>query len=101
MQHNPLRDHRRRGGRGWILAFALGILSLLIMLLIHVWTNIERVDTSYFITRAQQEIADRHEHLAKLEIERERLLTPHELKQKAVGYGMHEAYPGQIRRLDK
>ncbi|MBO4336116.1 MAG: hypothetical protein J5846_09870 [Desulfovibrio sp.] len=101
MQHNPLRDHRRRGGRGWILAFALGILSLLIMLLIHVWINIERVDTSYFITRAKQDIDERQEHLVKLEIERERLLTPHELKQKAMGYGMHEAYPGQIRRLDK
>lgn len=88
-----------RGGRGWIFAFALGILTFLILLLIHVWLNIERVDTSYFITRAQAEIKNKRSHLAKLEVERERMLTPHELRQKAAELQMHEASPGQTRRI--
>ena len=101
MQRLTVQERRRRGGRGWIFAIALGILSLLIMLLVHVWVNIERVDTSYFITRAQAVINDKRGHLAKLEVERERLLTPHELRQKAQGLGMHEPVPGQIRSIGK
>ncbi|MCR4667026.1 MAG: hypothetical protein K5657_07010 [Desulfovibrio sp.] len=97
-KHFP--DRRRRGGRSWIFAFALGVLSCLLMLLTLVWTNIERVDTSYFITRTHEEIAERKDHMAKLEVEKERLLTPHELRQNAVKYGMHEPFPGQIRRME-
>lgn len=91
------KKHRR----GLIFLFALGILSLLIMLLVHVWINIERVDTSYYIMQVQGEIKDRRDHLAKLEVERERLLTPHELRNKAIEYGMHEPFVGQIRRMER
>lgn len=79
----------------------MGVLSFLIMLLVHVWINIERVDTSYFISRVQGEIDQRRDHRAKLEVERERLLTPHELRQKALQYGMHEPFVGQIRRMER
>ena len=99
MQRYNAQARSKRGGRGWIFFFALGILSFLILLLIHVWINIERVDTYYFITRAQEEIRDKRDHLAKLEVERERMITPHELLQKAEKLGMHEAAPGQIRSL--
>ena len=99
MQRLSVQERRRRGGRGWIFAFALGILSFLIMLLVHVWVNIERVDTSYFLTRVQSAINEKQGHLAKLEVERERLLTPHELRIKAQGLGMHEPVPGQIRNI--
>ncbi len=101
MQAGRTRERRSRGGRGWIFGFALGVLSLLIMLMIHVWTNIERVDTTYFISTIQKEIAERRDLFAKLEVERERLLTPQELRQKALKYGMHEPYVGQIRRLER
>lgn len=100
MDYARFKERRRRGGRGWIFGLALGVLCLLIMLLILVWTNIERFDISYFIPNVQKEITDRRDHLAKLEVERERLLTPHELRQKALQYSMHEPYAGQVRRLE-
>ncbi|MBR4741630.1 MAG: hypothetical protein IK079_01865 [Desulfovibrio sp.] len=96
-----ISQRRRRGGRGWIFAFVLGVLSLLIMLLVHVWISIERMDTSYSITRIQEAIKEKRAHLAKLEVEHERLLTPHELRQKAQALGMHEPNPGQIRSIQK
>ncbi len=65
------------------------------------WINIERVDTSYFILRAQTEINEKRDHFAKLEVERERLLTPPELREKAAQYEMHEPYVGQIRRMER
>lgn len=99
MRRTKIGERNQR--RGLIFLFALGILSLLIMLLVHVWINIERVDTSYFIMHAQNEINERRDHLAKLEVERERLLTPHELRNKAIEYGMHEPFAGQIRRMDR
>ena len=36
---------------------------------------------------------------AKLEVERDRLLSPYELRLKADQYGMKEPRPGQIRRM--
>ncbi|MBQ7584761.1 MAG: hypothetical protein IJU40_00735 [Desulfovibrionaceae bacterium] len=101
MQRVSLQEKKKSGGRGFFFIFALGILSFLIMLLGHVWTNIEKVDTSYFITRTQSEITEKRDHLAKLEVELERMLTPHELLQKAQVLGMHEPAPGQIRSIGK
>ncbi|MBQ7607124.1 MAG: hypothetical protein IJU76_04055 [Desulfovibrionaceae bacterium] len=95
------RANQKEKKGGWIFAFALGVLTLLIMLLVHVWVNMERVDTSYLILNAQNEIVERRDHLAKLEVERERLLTPHELRQKAIKYGMHEPFVGQIRLMER
>ncbi len=92
---------RKEKKGGWIFVFALGVLTLLIMLLVHVWVNMERVDTSYYILKVQNEIVEQRNHLAKLEVERERLLTPHELRQKANKYGMHEPFVGQIRLMEK
>ena len=90
----------RQGGRGWLLGMVLGILSLMVMGLVLVWTNIERMDTTFFINRAQSEIRERREHLAKLEVEKERLLSPYELRRKATEYGLHAPKTGQIRQMN-
>ena len=88
-----------RGGRGWLLVMALGVLSLMLMGLVRVWTNIARVDTTYLINLKQAEVRERKALLAKLEVERERLLSPYELRRKALELGMHEPAAGQIRRM--
>lgn len=90
----------RRGGTGWLLIITLGILSCMVMSLIMVWINIERVDTSYFINIMQVDARERLAHKTKLEVEREHLLSPYELGRKAEAFGMHPPKPGQIRRMD-
>lgn len=90
-----------RGTTGWLLVIVLGILSCLVMSLVMVWVNIERMDTSFFINTIQVDIREKQAHKAKLEIEREHLLSPYELGRRAEHFGMHQAKPGQIRRRDE
>ena len=88
-----------RRGSGWLVCAALGILSCLVMSLVMVWCNIERMDTTYFLNALQLEVAEREALRAKLEVEKEHLLSPYELGNKAREYGMHQARPDQIRRM--
>ncbi len=92
--------NQQRGGRGWLLALALGLLYCMVMGLVLVWSNIERMDTTYFINIAQNELRERHTLRAKLEVERERLLSPYELRRRADEFGMREPRPGQVRRME-
>lgn len=90
----------RRAGRGWLLLLALGLMSCMIMGLVQVWCNIGRMDTSYFISLAQNDLRERRALRAKLEVERERLLSPYELRRKAEQAGMREPKTGQVRRME-
>ena len=90
---------RGRGSTGWLLIIAMSILTSMVMGLVMVWCNIERMDTNYFINIMQADVRDRQAHRAKLEVERERLLSPHELGRKAESFGMHLPRPGQVRRM--
>lgn len=91
----------KRSGKSWLLISVMFVMFLVVMGLILVWSNIERMDTKYLINRAQNELNERRAHRAKLEVERERLLSPYELKRKAQEFGMREATADQVRRLDK
>ncbi|MDR1857259.1 MAG: hypothetical protein LBR22_08940 [Desulfovibrio sp.] len=88
-----------RSGRGWLFTLALELLAIVVMGLCQVWSNIERMDTTYFINIKQNELKERKEHHEKLKVERERLLAPGELGRKAESFGMHEPHQGQVRRL--
>ena len=90
----------QQGGRGWLLALVLGLLSCMVMGLVLVWSNIERMDTTYFINIQQNTVRERRALRAKLEVERERLLAPYELRRKADEFGMREPKAGQIRRME-
>ena len=89
----------KRGSSGWKLLIALGILSAVVMGAVMVWINIERTNISYFINNLQTTIGERQALKAKLEVEREHLLSPYELGRKAESFGMHAPRRGQIRRM--
>ncbi len=91
---------KARGGRGWLLVLALGLMACMVMGLVLVWSNIERMDTTYFINIAQNELRERRDLRAKLQVERERLLSPYELRRRAEELGMREPRPGQVRRME-
>jgi len=89
-----------RGSTGWLVFIIFGTLSCLVMGLVMVWSNIERMDINYFINQLQASVRERQEHKAKLETERAFLLSPNELRRKALALGMRQPSPGQVRRMD-
>lgn len=89
-----------RPGRGWLLLLAIETLAIPVMGLVLVWSGIERTDTTYFINIAQTEARERQTLAAKLETERDRLLSPYELRRRAEEFGMKEPRAGQIRSME-
>lgn len=87
-------------GRGWLVLIVLEALAIPIMGLALVWSGIERTDTTYFINMAQNEARERQILHAKLAVERDRLLSPYELRRRAEEFGMKEPGAGQIRRME-
>ena len=86
--------------RSWLILVALELLAIPVMGLIQVWSGIERTDLTYFINIAQNDMREKQTLHAKLEVERERLLSPYILRQRAEEFGMREPAPGQVRRLE-
>ncbi len=85
---------------GWILGTILTAVTSLVLGLTLVWLNIERMDIAYGLQKLQVELDRDSAHAAKLEVERDNLLSPYRLRQKAQELGMRPAVPGQIRRLE-
>lgn len=86
--------------RAWLILLVLQLLAIPVMGLALVWSGIERTDTTYFINIAQNEVRERQALHAKLEMERDRLLSPYELRKRAAEFGMKEPQAGQIRRME-
>lgn len=78
-------------GAGSVIVLALGLLL--------VWCNIERLDLAYEIKRLEEEIEKGNELNAKLEVERDSLLSPYRLTDKALELGLRPARQGEIRKL--
>ncbi|MDR2801390.1 MAG: hypothetical protein LBB52_09070 [Desulfovibrio sp.] len=86
--------------RGPVLAMVFSVAFLAALALSLVWMNIERTKLSYRLRNLQNELEQAIDMNAKLNAEREHLLSPHELGKKAETYGLRAARPGQIRRLE-
>ncbi len=89
------------GVGSWVLAMILSVLTSLVLGLSLVWLNIERMDMAYALRKLQGELDGRAALTAKLEVERDRLMSPYELGRKAETMGMRGARPGQIRRIEE
>ncbi len=87
-------------GSGWLLMLILSILTSLVLGLTLVWMSIESTDMVYSIGQLHSNVAERNALKAKLEVERDSLLSPYELGRAALALGMRDALPGQIRRLE-
>ncbi len=85
--------------RGWFFS-VLALIGLgLLLLLSLVWLSIERTDLSYGIEQKQGDIETTTKLIAKLEVERDNLLSPYQLNRLARRLGLGPATPGQIRRM--
>lgn len=87
--------------RGWFLS-VLALLGLgLLLLLASVWLSIERTNISYGIEKLEKDIETTAKLIAKLEVERDNLLSPYQLDRLARRHGLGPAQPGQIRRMQE
>ena len=64
-----------------------------------VWVNIERVDLAYDLQKMQTALSKKQELASKLELERNNLISPAQLRQFADQNGLHSAGQGQMRTL--
>lgn len=87
-------------GRTWYFLLSVNILLAIVLSLTLVWVSIERMDANYFINLERAKLRDKQSLHGKLEVERERLLSPYELRVNAERLGMKAPEPGQIRRMD-
>lgn len=83
---------------GFLVILALVLLALGLRLA-SVWLNIERTELAYGMEQAENEMERITQHVDKLEVERNNLLSPYQLKKLAARHGLGPAEPGQIRRL--
>lgn len=97
IKSKPVKPKPRRS---WLILLAVMTLFIPLMGLVLVWSGIEKTDTTYSINVAQTEARERQILRNKLEVERDRLLSPYELRRKAEQFGMKEPKAGQIRRME-
>jgi uncharacterized membrane protein YccC len=83
----------------WVLPMILSVGTALALGLALVWINIERTNLGYTVRRLTGQEESRFAHAMQLEVERDRLLSPYVLHQKAAELGMQPAKPGQNRRM--
>ena len=83
----------------WGLIMMISLLFSLAMGVSLIWISIARNDLGFDIFKLQKEIDNGTAHITKLEVERDSLLSPYVLDEKAKKLGLRIADPGQIRRL--
>lgn len=83
--------------KGWVGGFFCAIAAVLVLGLSSVWLNIERMDLAYDLNKLEKELASRTALAAKLELERNNLISPYRLKRLAAMYGLVPVGPGQMR----
>ncbi|MCA1945396.1 MAG: hypothetical protein LDL30_08975 [Desulfovibrio sp.] len=98
-----LTQERNGGGsnlasRSVVRGIALGGITL-VLAVMHVWLNIERVDLAYRYRAIEEEIQNKAALVNKLQLERENLISPYRLKEMSNSLGLQPAQPGQIRNL--
>lgn len=80
---------------GLVLMFAVTIALGLTL----VWVNIERVDLAYELKTLERELQDKQEQHSKLQVERQYLLAPATLRDRAEKAGLRPPRRDQIRTL--
>jgi len=83
----------------WILAAVLSGVLTLGLCLTTVWLNIEQVNMGYALKELQVSVNKKKAHTARLQLERDNLLSPYRLRKEAARLGMQPAKVGQIRRM--
>lgn len=93
------QENKSEGG-ALVLALVISVASCVVIGLFLVWVNNLRTDVGYNIRLLRKEVETREAYNEVLGVERDRLLDPNVLDGKARAFGLRDARPGQIRRMD-
>jgi cell division protein FtsL len=88
------------GSGGWFLFTLMALMFSIIMGMAVTWINVGSRSIATDIHKMQCQTVDARNHIAKLEVERDSLLSPYILGKTAERLGMAMADPGQIRRIE-
>ena len=88
------------GSGGWFLFTLMALMFSIIMGMAVTWINVGSRSIATDIHKMQCQTEAARTHIAKLEVERDSLLSPYVLGQTAEQLGMTMADPGQIRRIE-
>ncbi|WP_031480760.1 hypothetical protein [Maridesulfovibrio frigidus] len=88
----------KEDSKGIALALATTMVAALLLGLVSVWLNIERVDKAYDLRRMEKKLNEQEALESKLEVEKNNLISPMRLRELAKKYGFGPASQGQIRR---
>lgn len=83
----------------WGLA-CMFVLTIILGLIL-VWVNIERVDLAYELKALDRELQDKRDQYSKLQVERQYLLAPANLRVRAEKAGLKPPQRDQIRILEE
>ena len=84
-----------------VLTLVFSVVSVLTLGLGLTWVNIERMNLAYELRSIQSEVENQEALIAKLNVERNTLLSPERLRAMAAEYGLASPRQGQIRRLNE
>ena len=88
------------GSGGWFLFTLMAFMFSIIMGMTVTWINVGSRSIANSIHEMQCQTEAARVHIAKLEVERDSLLSPYILGKTAERLGMSMADPGQIRRIE-
>ena len=88
------------GSGGWFLFTLMAFMFSIIMGMTVTWINVGSRSIASDIHKMQCQTEAARVHIAKLEVERDSLLSPYILGKTAERLGMSMADPGQIRRIE-
>ena len=83
-----------------IVLMGFSVFITLCLCLGTVWINVERANIGYRLKEMKVALGKLETHSAKLEVERDNLLSPYRLSTEAEKMGMRLAVPGQLRYLE-
>ena len=95
-----MREGAAVKGKGLFICLIVSLLINFVLGLTIVLVNTERTSLGYKLRALQQRYTEESAYTTKLEMERDRYLSPYYLEQKAREMGMAGAKPGQIRRME-
>lgn len=85
---------------GWFLFLLMALMFLIMMGMAVTWITIGSNNIAANIHKMQCQTEAARIHVAKLEVERDSLLSPYVLGKTAERLGLSMADPGQIRRIE-
>ena len=98
-----MADKGRQMGEGLnnrVVIMGASVFITLCLCLGTVWMNVERANLGYKLKELKVAVGKLETHNAKLEVERDNLLSPYRLNEEAEKMGMRLAAPGQLRYLE-